>query len=318
MASKWLASMRSCLASLQPKPYDSFPGYKKRIAYDDVCRGNLLLQDKQYDAAIWAYSHAIEFQPDLAEAFCNRSGAFLGKSDYDLALQDCNHAISINPHLAYAFCNRGTAYLGRGECKSAIQEYEQSIKLKPDFALAFNNRGFAFLVMGNLDRALMDYDQAIDLKPDLALAFRNRAAAAFCRRRFTEARRDCVEAVRLDPTDGDNVIWQYVASARDRRIDQDELKAQTAGLDLSKWPGPVIGFLIGSLTREALLLACRDGHLCRQREQTCAAQFFIGQQEFLEGKALEAANSFRKATESGAIACLEHLAAEAELLAERT
>jgi lipoprotein NlpI len=145
------------------------------------------------------------------------------------------------------------------------------------------------------------------------MAFRNRGIAAFCDRRFPHAKKDCAEAVRLDPKDGHNLIWLYLASARDGKADKAQLEGQVTGLDLRKWPGPAVEFLLGSLTLEALLATSHHENLYKEREQRCAAHFFIGQRELLNGRLLEAANSFREVIASGAMNCLEYQAAEAEL-----
>jgi len=327
MGWNWLTSVRLYLPSLpSSKEYDPFSGGKVNLAGACVRRGDTLFAEGHYDGAIAAYSEAIQFQDCnlaikykpaldrvLAFALNNRSCAFLEKAEYDFAIQDCNLAIKYKPDLALAFCNSGSAFLGKGDCERAIQDYNQALRLKPDLALALNNRGIAFLLKGNLGRAVQDYDRAVDLQPDLAMAFRNRGIAAFCDRRFPHAKKDCAEAVRLDPKDGHNLIWLYLASARDGKADKAQLEGQVTGLDLRKWPGPAVEFLLGSLTLEALLATSHHENLYKEREQRCAAHFFIGQRELLNGRLLEAANSFREVIASGAMNCLEYQAAEAEL-----
>jgi lipoprotein NlpI len=310
---KWLSSVRAYLADLQPKPYDPFPAYKERIAVDHVRRGNELLQEGRYDRAIEAYNEAIQFKPDLAMAFCNRSCAHLEKAEYDLAIQDCDRAISRDPDYPHSFCNRGTAHLGKGDREQAIRDYDRAISLKADFAIAMSNRGFALFSAGEADRASVDFDRAIELDPGLALAFRTRGAAAFCNRRFAQARKDCAEAARLDPKDCNSLLWLYLANARDGLINQTHFEEQAAGRDLAKWPGPAFEFLLGSLTRDALLADSNDENPYKEREQRCAAHFAIGQAELLNGHLAEGADSFRNAISSGATNCIEYVAAEIEL-----
>jgi tetratricopeptide (TPR) repeat protein len=67
-----------------------------------VHRGNLLLQEGNYEAAAAAYTEAISYRADLAGAFCNPSGAFLEQDDYDRAFDDSNRAIQLKPDLVYA------------------------------------------------------------------------------------------------------------------------------------------------------------------------------------------------------------------------
>jgi|SRR5713226_1731498 len=327
MGWNWLASVRLYLPSLPSgKEYDPFSVGKVNLAGEYVRRGDALLGEGHHDDAIAAYSEAIQFhdcnlaikhKPALARvlalALNNRSCAFLEKAEYDFTIQDCNLAIKYKPDFALAFCNRGTGHLGKGDRGQAIRDYDQAISLKADFALAFNNRGVAFLLKRDLERAVQDYDRAVELQPDLAMAFRNRGIAAFCDRRFAQARKDCAEAVRINPKDCDNAIWLYLATARDGQPDKTQLEGQRITLDLAKWPGPAVEFLLGSLTREALLATNHDENLYKEREQSCAAHFFIGQWELLNGRLLAAASSFREVIASGGMNCLEYLAAEVEL-----
>ena len=310
MSGKFLDFLRVYFPSLKPD-YDPFPAYRRRIALDHVRRGNQFWEKHQFDHAIGAYTEAIELNPNLAEAFCNRSGVLLENANYDRALEDCNQAINVNPHLAEAFCNRGTAYLGKADRELALRDFEQAISLKADFAIAISNRGFALFSKGEVDRASVDFDRAVELEPNLALAFRIRGGVSFCNRRFAQARKDCAEAARLDPNDCNNLIWLYLANVRDGLTKKAQVQAE--GMDLDEWPGPGFAFLLGSLSREGLLAASHNENLYKQREQLCAAHFFIGQAELFNGHLVDAAESFRNAIASGAMNCLEYVAAEREL-----
>lgn len=310
MSRKFLGFLRVYFLSMKPD-YDPFPAYRRRIASDHVRRGNQFWEKHQFDHAIGAYTDAIELNPDLAEAFCNRSGVLLENADYHRALEDCNRALNVNPDLGEAFCNRGTAYLGKGDGELALRDYDQAIRLKADFAVATCNRGLALFSKGEIDRASVDFDRAVELEPNLALAFRIRGVVSFCNRRFAQAREDCAEAARLDPKDCNNLSWLYLANVRDGLTKQAQVQAE--GMDLDKWPGPGFAFLLGSLTREALLAASHDENLYKQREQFCAAHFFIGQTELLNRHFAEATSSFRNAIASRATNCLEYVAAAREL-----
>jgi len=309
MSPKLLNFLREHFPSFKPD-YDPFPAYRQRIALDHVRRGDSLFESKEYALALDAYNEAIEFEA-VAEAFCNRSCVFVQTADYDRALEDCNWTIKTKPDLAPAFCNRGTAYLGKGDRELALRDYDQAISLKADFAIAICNRGFALFSKGEIDRASVDFDRAVELEPNLALAFRIRGVVSFCNRRFAQARKDCAEATRLDANDCNNLIWLYLANVRDGLTKKAQVQAE--GMDLDEWPGPGFAFLLGSLTREGLLAASHNENLYKQREQLCAAHFFIGQAELFNGHLVEAAESFRNAIASGAMNCLEYVAAEREL-----
>ena len=103
--------------------------------------GNILVMLGQLDDAIRAYSHAIDLNPNHADAYNNRGVAYEIKSEYDLAIKDDNTVIGLKPNYAEAYNNRGITYNDKGDRDLAIQDYTTAIKLNPDNAAAYYNRG---------------------------------------------------------------------------------------------------------------------------------------------------------------------------------
>lgn len=102
-------------------PFQSFSvedGFEKGLA---------LIETRQYDKAIEAFSDIIDMIPGDVEAYNYRGIARAYQKDYD----------------------------------GAIQDYTTALKLKPGYAEALNNRGFAWVKKGNLDRALADFSRAL-------------------------------------------------------------------------------------------------------------------------------------------------------------
>jgi len=85
------------------------------------------------------FSKAIELNPDLAEAYYNRSLTYAKLDQYGRAIEDYDKAIELNPTLAEAYANRGIAY-------SEIQRYEEATRdLKKAGILFLKKAGILFL-----------------------------------------------------------------------------------------------------------------------------------------------------------------------------
>lgn len=145
------------------------------------------------------------------------------------------------------------------------------------------------------------------------MAFSNRGVIAFCQNRFADAREDFAKALSLAPNDAANVVWLYLAEARDDAPNPVQLQEGAANVDLAKWPGAAVEFLLGSLTGEALLSASRNRIAHRESRQRCAALFVIGERGLLEGDLRLATGSFKAAVESRAFSCPEFIASRVEL-----
>ena len=137
-----------------------------------------------------------------------------------------------------------------------------------------------------------DYTAAIHLNPDWAMAraLLNRGLAHLYAGQATEAQQDLSQNLRLHQTDLYSAIWLYLSRAKGGTNGKDELKTNTAGFDLSKWPGPVIQLYLGQSTSEDALRAAGS-----DSDQKCEYSFYVGEYRALRGERPEALALFRSA-----------------------
>jgi tetratricopeptide (TPR) repeat protein len=175
---------------------------------------DLGLKATHHREKIELYSKAIEFDPNYADAFINRSNSKINLGQHAEALQDYDQVIRLKPDDADAFINRGDAKDRLGQYAEAIKDYGQAIRLKPDDAKAFIKRGDVKNKLGQYAEAIQDYDQAIRLKPDYPYAFSRRGRVKNSLGQYAEAIRDFDQAIRLKPDDADAFInrgWAKVS-----------------------------------------------------------------------------------------------------------
>ena len=139
----------------------------------------------------------------LAALFANRCAELTNMQESDKAIEDCSQAIQLNPNGADAFSNRGGAYRAKGQYDRAIEDYSEAIRLDPNYANAFNNRGNTYNAKGQFDRAIEDFNQAIRLNPNLAIAFYNRGFSWERKNDLQRALVDFKKFSELAPSDPD-------------------------------------------------------------------------------------------------------------------
>jgi tetratricopeptide (TPR) repeat protein len=85
--------------------------------------------------------HAIQINPQLAEAYCNRGAVRLALDNLEGALADLDKAIALNPHDVNAYCHRGFALFKKRDLGGALADFNKAIKLDPRLAWGYQGRG---------------------------------------------------------------------------------------------------------------------------------------------------------------------------------
>jgi D-alanyl-D-alanine-carboxypeptidase/D-alanyl-D-alanine-endopeptidase len=230
------------------------------------------------------------------------------KGDYDRAIQNYDEAIRLDPKSADAFAGRGSAYLLKGDYDLAIQDYNEAIRLNPKAASALNGRGASYFAKGDYNRAIQDYNEAIRLDPRTPRALLNRGLVNLYAGHFSDAQQDFSQNLRLDKTDLYGVIWLYLSRVKAGADGKDELKMNTAGLDLSKWPGPLIQLYLGQSTLDDAFRATGG-----DSDQKCEYSFYVGEYRTLRGEHPEALALFRSASDGCPKDFIEYVPAVIEL-----
>ncbi len=105
--------------------------------------GNAALQAKDFDAAIAAYTQALEASANVPEGeaaaprhvyFSNRSAAYLSKGDAAAALQDAEQCIASNPTWPKGFSRKGAALHALKQYDEAQSAYEAGLAVAPEDA----------------------------------------------------------------------------------------------------------------------------------------------------------------------------------------
>jgi tetratricopeptide (TPR) repeat protein len=276
-------------------------------------RGVALTRKGEYDRAIESFNDAIRLNPNRAGVRFDRGNAHRLKSDYNRAIDDYNEAIRLNPNHASAFSNRGIAYGRKGEYDLAIQSYGEALRLNPKNVNALYNRGNAYTRKGVYDLAVQDYDQVLRINPRHANAYSSRGIARFLQGQFSAALPDLSEAVKFAPDDLHRILLHYLAQVRAGNHDREALAHATQGLDLAKWPGPIVSMYLGKVPAKDVLDSLADANGTERTHRRCQAYFYLGQQMLIRQQRNEAAKMFRETVATSSRTLFEYEAARAEL-----
>lgn len=178
------------------------------------------------DAAVDAFSKAIEVEPRWEKAWLGRARLRLDGHRFDEALRDLDRAVELAPADQDAWETRSSVRLGSGDRKGAVAELDEAAKRVPPTASALRSRAYYRREAGDLDGAIADATAALELAkkttptrpgPDgweASSALRERATARKGQGRLTEALADLDASIGF--RDGDDV-----------RLERAELRLET-------------------------------------------------------------------------------------------
>lgn len=134
-------------------------------------KGNLLQYGRHdYYGAVDAYSQAIAYDAQYAEAYRQRGNARKAKGDTLEALADYGQAIRLEPQTADTYVERARLYLAQRRYQEAVNDYTLALNLAPT-AASYAGRGDVEFARHDWEAALADYEAAAGLEDGYAAAW---------------------------------------------------------------------------------------------------------------------------------------------------
>lgn len=136
-------------------------------------QGNELYKNDQDQEAIVAYQHAVELNPEFAEAYYRLALARAvldqkKESDeaYKKAIELYKKFVQENPKDADAFFNLGESYRYLHQYEDAVRAYKQAVRLQPEDPEIFYELGATQIKLAQYSEATTALQKAIDLDPN--------------------------------------------------------------------------------------------------------------------------------------------------------
>ena len=182
-----------------------------------LIKGSGLIARKDYEAAEFYLTKAVERYPDSVLCYYHRGGAryFQQKlefamddfnktlemdpdnyevEDFDKALSDYETYLKIEPKEKTIRLKRAEIKTELGEYKEAESELKSLLKEYPKYPMLYNSLGTLYMQQNKLELAFQSFSTMIQLSPNNPLGYMNRASVNFLQGRTGEACTDWKKA----------------------------------------------------------------------------------------------------------------------------
>jgi lipoprotein NlpI len=247
-----------------------------------------------------------------AGALTSAGVTHLQMREYERAIRDFDRALALEPGLVVAWRQRALAYRSKGDYERALADFEQAILLAPSDARLYTDRGVAYELLGDYPSAIRDFNRAIAFKPNHASAIEGRGRAYFYLGNFAQAAADLQRGLALDTADVYGALWLHLARQRLRQDDSEDFVAHAALVDSTRWPVPIVRYMLGDLNPDSLRALATAAELDGQG-QRCIVAFYLGESALLRGDPSAAQSLFDETRTTCPRELNEHRAAVAEL-----
>lgn len=159
------------------------------------------LEADHYEAAIAAFTKAIESDPKNEAGYLGRAGAYRRSGQYAKALADANEAVRLNPDNSEAYVVRGVIHLSQHDSTKAIADFSEAIRRDSKCIDGYLGRGDAYLDKDDFDRAIADHTIAIQMDPENSDGYSARGEDYEARKDYDRAIADYNEAIQKNDKD---------------------------------------------------------------------------------------------------------------------
>lgn len=210
---------------------------RNAAAYEEYLRGRDLfarflfhtLDERDCDAAVEHFQHAIRLDPSFALAHSGLGACFANKvlkglggaDDYELAENAFSRALELDPNIVEARILMVFIYLSRGEKAKARAEVARLSKQAPNEPAVYFVKGALHRLDGEYERALRAFDKLSRLDPAArVVASYNRARVFMYQHRFDDALMELEQGARVEPNHPLIRTFQAVVLGRRGNLDE--------------------------------------------------------------------------------------------------
>ena len=190
---------------------DKYDNILPKEANFPLLEGHVHRQSQLTDEAVQDYTHALQRDPKMVEAYVNRGYALNDMQNAEQAAQDFNTALQINP-------NNGTAHLGLSfsnlqlhHGKEALEQAEAAQKIMGESGATHLATATAYRQQRLMAAAEREFNAAIKFAPQDPKLHLALADTLYHERKYNQALAALADALTLDPNDP--LIYAQMAHA---------------------------------------------------------------------------------------------------------
>jgi lipoprotein NlpI len=254
-------------------------GSAQASSYDDLNAGIQYYNLGQWQAAIGAFDKALavnDLGPDLQFiAHFDRGQSYMRLSQLDAAIEDYSASLQVRPAEVQVLMDRAAAYANSGKADLAAVDIDRVIAARPTLGRAFAIRAAINVRRGQLDKGREDMKMISKLLPDDGRRGAGVGIISWEAGQIASAEDNFSYEVRNGPNKTYGWLWYALTEAR---LGKSVPRRSLPDADLTKWPGPIINFFLGSGSRDAVFTAATQGETQTVvAGQVCEANFYVGE-----------------------------------------
>jgi tetratricopeptide (TPR) repeat protein len=172
----------------------------------------------------------------------------------------------------------GAAYSQLGQHSQSLRVYEQILQVLPDADFVQYDRAVELFALGEHATAAEAYARALRGDPDNAFGVRSAGFFALARRDYAVAEERFARAMRLSTQPDDRAyaaLGVVLAAQAQGKAADAALRALNGQSTTTRWPGPLLAFLLGRASGAAVVRALQDAP-ADQQGNLCEALYYIG------------------------------------------
>ena len=125
----------------------------------------VLAKSGRTEEALAEFNHAIELDPNNAQALYGRGLLYQGEKQHEQAIDDFTAANGLKPQQAEPLLGRAVSYLALDKFKESAADLDEAVQADPQNAQIWSTRGQAYERLGDKTKAAESYGRAINLHP---------------------------------------------------------------------------------------------------------------------------------------------------------
>jgi tetratricopeptide (TPR) repeat protein len=169
--------------------------------------GNLYLNRKEIDKAIFCYRKVIAADLQAAHAYVSLANAYHLKGETDKSHKYARMAMKIQPEDPEIIYQAALIYYRQDRWRHALDLFQSVIALQPNHAGAHNYTGSIFRSLGYHAKAMQAFETALKIDPHYCVAYLNLSYTCFDLGNLPEALRYCQQSIVCEPECPNTYYW---------------------------------------------------------------------------------------------------------------
>jgi len=178
---------------------DTSPGGTTVSALQHKQAGDLLVKQKNWEAAAVEYKQALQIEPQQAEWHNDLATTLFNLQKWPAAESEFREAIRLEPNNVRWRANLGNLLAKEGKWSDVEREYTEAVRLDPNNAYWHSRVGASLMAQKKYSKAEAAFKGSVRLEPNKADWYYQLGRAYHEQEKWKEAEEQYIVAIRLDP-----------------------------------------------------------------------------------------------------------------------